>query len=202
MSIKVSPIQMHYHLCRCMGKKQHIDIPTCNRINFHGERSWTSISSPTSAFWEKNCRRSSEGVAEPKLQQKVNNKGSCWDFLAGPTRREWGKFHPQYTNVKVEGPSFPTGRASQFLPCKDKLWFQGFKSSVSGFWLLEAEPGEDPSGVWFFSSPWPILATFLVIGIRLQIGLAFRHDFVGISKIRVIIHSMLNDPLLSWSEST
>ena len=29
-------------------------------------------------------------------------------FLAGPTRREWGKFHPQYTNVKVEGPSFPT----------------------------------------------------------------------------------------------
>ena len=34
--------------------------------------------------------------------------------LAGPTRREWGKFHPQYTNVKVEGPSFPTFRASQF----------------------------------------------------------------------------------------
>ena len=22
--------------------------------------------------------------------------------LAGPTRREWGKFHPQYTNVKVD----------------------------------------------------------------------------------------------------
>ncbi len=23
-------------------------------------------------------------------------------YLAGPTRREWGKFHPQYTNVKVD----------------------------------------------------------------------------------------------------
>ncbi len=31
-------------------------------------------------------------------------------YLAGPTRREWGKFHPQYTNVKVEGPSFPKGQ--------------------------------------------------------------------------------------------
>ncbi len=26
----------------------------------------------------------------------------CDDVLAGPTRREWGKFHPQYTNVPYE----------------------------------------------------------------------------------------------------
>ena len=38
-------------------------------------------------------------------------------ILAGPYSREWGKFHPQYTNVKVEGPSFPTTvRASQYFP--------------------------------------------------------------------------------------
>ena len=37
------------------------------------------------------------------------------DLLAGPTRREFsGSFIPNiYTNVKVEGPSFPTFRASQ-----------------------------------------------------------------------------------------
>ena len=36
-------------------------------------------------------------------------KSSCDDvWLTGPTRREWGKFHPQYTHVKVDGPSFPT----------------------------------------------------------------------------------------------
>ena len=39
-----------------------------------------------------------------------------WLFLAGPTRREWGKNEsPIYQAVKVEGPSFPTGRASQFI---------------------------------------------------------------------------------------
>ena len=31
---------------------------------------------------------------------KMGQRGAS--FLAGPTRRECGKFHPQYTNVKVD----------------------------------------------------------------------------------------------------
>ena len=41
------------------------------------------------------------------------NKGNLLWKTSWPKEREWGKFHPQYTNEKVEGPSFPTGRASQ-----------------------------------------------------------------------------------------
>ena len=45
------------------------------------------------------------------------------DYLTGPTRREFsGSFIPNIRNVKVEGPSFPTSRASQLFlfPCKNK----------------------------------------------------------------------------------
>ena len=42
--------------------------------------------------------------------ESVDQKGACdcgapdttTNYLAGPTRREWGKFHPQYTKVKVD----------------------------------------------------------------------------------------------------
>ena len=51
------------------------------------------------------------------------------------------QFHPQHTNVKVEGPSFPTGRASQFLAIQILL------KPFFGFSRYEAL---DPSGTYAF----------------------------------------------------
>ena len=53
--------------------------------------------------------------------------------LAGPTRREWGKFHPPYTNVKVEGPSFPTKGQPEN---QEVIFFERWKRVLMIFWVL------------------------------------------------------------------
>ena len=56
------------------------------------------------------CKRALQKKA-PQIEAHMDvfsNSGlpqpSKWPlyYLAGPKSREWGKFHPQYTNVKVD----------------------------------------------------------------------------------------------------
>ncbi len=66
--------------------------------------------------------------------------------LAGPTRREWGKFHPQYTNVKVEGPSFPTkGQLGTRKESHQVL----VKGKPCGKFFGECEVSEGVPAIWW-----------------------------------------------------
>ena len=58
-----------------------------------------------------------------KLNQKSDVCNKKVPPLAGPTRREvWEVSSPIYQAVKVEGPSFPTGRASQSFQLQHSAW--------------------------------------------------------------------------------
>ncbi len=65
----------------------------------------------------------------------------------------FGNFHPQYTNVKVEGPSFPTSRASQI---RGSFWSTNLhKYSTSQRWSFGVFNGFDVykyEEIWVYRS--------------------------------------------------
>ena len=80
---------------------------------------------------------------DPPRSWRIRESGKL-TYLAGPTLREWGN---QPTNVKVEGPSFPTGRASQLFHLGKKSLVKYHSSPKSRFFLLHWKNGLTPKVV-------------------------------------------------------